>query len=532
VLLSRGHYLRASRGAQRCRVESFWTAFRFTLAVRFFTMPVSRALNKGEGCREDMKSNRKMPALKLRAASLVVSLTATLVTPGLFGRVAASGEDQLANQPKSEYAKRRQALMQNLKDGIVVLIGAREEDLGEVARFRQKNDFMYLTGVETPAAFLMLVPGGLSGGRPASETVFIPPRNPGREKWTGEQLGPGKEAQNIFGVQEVAGSDTFKDRLNELLNSAAFKGEGGAQKAKLYTIIPSDNTAEIQRETHFVARIRQAMPHVAIADVSRVIAEMRKIKSGAEMALLQRAIDITNEGQREAARTIRPGAFEYEAQAAIEAAFIRHGSERLAFPSIVGSGIYSTVLHYNTGRKKIEAGDLVVVDVGAEYSYYTGDITRTFPASGKFTPRQREIYQLVLEAQRAAEKAFTPGVSTLATLHNTAVAAMRASPLRDRQGNTLDKYFIHALCHWLGMDVHDVGGYSTLPAGAVFTIEPGIYIPEEKLGVRIEDDYLVTATGLVKLSRAFPSEPDQIERMMTNSQPSVSAPKSAARGPR
>lgn len=420
--------------------------------------------------------------------------------------------------------------MQKLKDGVVVLIGAREEDLGEVARFRQKNDFMYLTGVETPAAYLMLVPAGLIGGKPASEAVFIPPRNPGHEQWNGEQVGPGKEAENIFGVQEVAGSDTFKDRLNELLNSAAFKGEGGAQRAKLYTIIPAGKTAEIERETHFVARIRQATPHVAIVDVSPIIGEVRKVKSAAEIALLQKAIDITNEGQREAARTIHPGAFEYEAQAAIEAAFTRNGSERPGYPSIIGSGIYSTILHYNTSRKKIQAGDLVVVDVGAEYSYYTGDITRTFPASGKFTPRQREIYQLVLEAQRAAEKAFKPGVSTLAALHSAAVAAMRASPLRDKQGNTLDRYFIHALSHWLGMDVHDVGGYSTLPAGAVFTIEPGIYIPEEKLGVRIEDDYLVTATGLVKLSRALPSEPGEIERMMTNSHPSVSGPRSAARG--
>lgn len=462
-----------------------------------------------------MKPNRKPPALRFRAASLIASIAATLLTPALLCRVKASGEDQLANQPKSEYAKRRQALMQKLKDGVVILIGAREEDLGEVARFRQKNDFMYLTGVETPAAYLMLVPAGLIGGKPASETVFIPPRNPGREQWNGEHLGPGREAENIFGVQEVAGSDTFKDRLNELLNSAAFKGEGVARKAKLYTIIPTGKTAEIERETHFVARIRQATPHVAIVDVSPIIAEMRKVKSAAEITLLQKAVDITNDGQREAARTIRPGAFEYEAQAAIEAAFTRNGSERTGYPSIIGSGIYSTILHYNTSRRRIQAGDLVVVDVGAEYSYYTGDITRTFPASGKFTPRQREIYQLVLEAQRAAEKAFKPGVSTIAALHSAAVAAMRASPLRDKQGNTLDRYFIHALSHWLGMDVHDVGDYSTLPAGAVFTIEPGIYIPEEKLGVRIEDDYLVTATGLVKLSRALPSEPDEIEKMMT-----------------
>ncbi|HSO76083.1 MAG TPA: Xaa-Pro peptidase family protein, partial [Blastocatellia bacterium] len=458
---------------------------------------------------------------KLRRTLMALSIAVTVLAPAFLARVASSGEDQLANQPKSEYAKRRQALMQKLKDGIVVLIGQREEDLGEVARFRQKNDFMYLTGVETPAASLILVPAGLIPGKPASETVFIPPRNPTHEQWNGVQLGPGKEAENIFGVQEVAGSDRFKDRLNDLLNSAAFKGDSGSRRARLYTIIPDGKTAEIERETHFVARIRQATPHVTIIDVSPIIAEMRKVKSAAEIALLQKAIDITSEGQREAARTIRPGAFEYEAQAAIEAAFARNGSERPGFPSIIGSGIYSTILHYNTSRKKIEAGDLVVVDVGAEYSYYTADITRTFPASGKFAPRQREIYQLVLEAQRAAERAFKPGVSTIASLHSTAAGVMRASPLRDSKGNTLDKYFIHGLGHWLGMDVHDSGDYSTLPTGAVFTIEPGIYIPEEKLGVRIEDDYLATDTGLVKLSRALASEPDDVERMMTNTQSAV-----------
>ena len=476
-----------------------------------------------------MKLYSNTRAIRLRATSLALTIAVTFLTPAMVSRAAGPAEDQLANQPKSEYAKRRQALMQKVNDGVVVLIGALEEDLGEVGRFRQKNDFMYLTGVETPAAYLMLVPAGLIPGKPASETLFIPPRNPIHERWTGVQLGPGPEAEKTFGVQEVAGSDKFKDRLNELLSSPAFKGESSAAKAKLYTIVSKGSTAEIERETYFVERIRKSHPHVQIADLSPIVAELRKVKSPFEIALLQKAIDITGESQREAARTIRPGAFEYEAQAAIEAAFTRNGAERPGFPSIIGSGIYSTILHYNTNRKKIEAGDLVVVDIGAEYSYYTADITRTFPASARFTPRQREIYQLVLDAQRAAEKAFKLGESTLATLHRAAAAAMKTSPLRDKQGSTLEKYFIHGSSHWLGMDVHDVGGYSTLPVGAVFTIEPGIYIPEEKLGVRIEDDYLATATGLVKLSRAIPAEADEIERLMTSSQASVSPAKSAAR---
>ncbi|HJQ23611.1 MAG TPA: Xaa-Pro peptidase family protein [Blastocatellia bacterium] len=420
----------------------------------------------------------------------------------------AADDDRLAGIAKSEYRARRERLMAQLKDGVVVMIGAREDEFGEVGRFRQKNDFMYLTGVETPSAYLVLVPAG-TPDRPARETLLIPARNLFQEKWTGPQIGPGAEGQAAFGFQEVADSAKLHDLLNSL-----FKASGARPVTKVYTIIPHGSTADIERETGFVAGLRQNYPGLQIADVAPVIAEMRKVKSPAEIALLQKAIDITAEGQRDAAAQIRPGAFEYEVQAALEAAFTRNGAERPGYPSIVGSGLYSTVLHYDQNRKRIDAGDTIVVDVGAEFSYYTADITRTFPATGKFTPRQREIYQLVLDAQRAAERAFKPGQSTLAQLNQVARDVMKASPLRDRQGNTLERYFIHGLGHWIGMEVHDVGGYGDLPVGAVFTIEPGIYIPEEKLGVRIEDNYLVTEKGLVKLSRAIPSEAGDVERMV------------------
>ena len=451
----------------------------------------------------------------LFALAAAATFTAALFMPATALRAGAVEEGKLANQPMSEYQSRRQRLMEQIKDGVIVLIGAREEDLGEVGRFRQKNDFMYLAGVETPAAYMMLIPAGVVPGKPAQEIVFIPPRNLMHEKWTGPQIGPGAEGEKEFGLQTVADSTTFKDKLRELLNSPAFKPDAAAGKpaAKLYTIIARGPTAEIERETYFVSVVKQMAPETQVVDVSPYIAEMRKVKSEAEIAMLQRAIDITGEAQREASRAIKPGAFEYEVQAALEAAFTRNGSERPGFPSIVGSGFYSTVLHYNENHKKIEAGDMVVVDIGAEYSYYTADITRTYPASGKFTERQRAIYQLVLDAQRAAEKAYKPGVS-LSQLQRVASDTIKASPLRDKQGNTLERYFIHGLGHWLGMDVHDVGNYGNMPVGAVFTIEPGIYIPEEKLGARIEDDYLVTEKGIVKLSARIPSEPDQVERLI------------------
>ena len=432
---------------------------------------------------------------------------------------ATANDEELARQPKSEYRARRQKLMEQVKDGIVVLIGAREDEFGEVGRFRQKNDFMYLSGVETPSAYLMLVPAGLIPGKSAEEVAFIPPRNLFQERWTGVQIGPGPEAEQKFGLQEVAAADKFYARLFDILSGPPFAGNGprGQNSAKLYTLLPKGSMAQLTRERQFVDLMHSAAPQVQLADVEPYLAEMRKIKSPVEAGLLQKAIDITAEGQRDARLKIRPGVYEYEVQAALEAAFTRNGSERPGYPSIVGSGINSTILHYNENHKQIEAGDTIVVDVGAEYSYYTADITRTYPATGKFTPRQREVYQLVLEAQRAAEKAFKPGQMTMSQLLAVAIDVMKTSPLRDKQGNTLDRYFIHGLGHWLGMDVHDVGDYGKpVPVGAVITIEPGIYIPDEKLGVRIEDNYLITETGLVKMSAKIPFEADEIERLMSS----------------
>jgi Xaa-Pro aminopeptidase len=439
-----------------------------------------------------------------------ITLTAAVIIPKVIPNVGASN-DKLANIPKSEYRTRRQKLLDQIKDGVVVMTGAREEDLGEIGRFRQHNDFMYITGVQTPDAYLIFVPPGVIPGKPQRETAFIPPRNIMREKWTGVQLGPGADAERLFGLEEVAPSTAFKDRLSELLTKPPVEGN---RLPRIYTVIPTGPGSDVSRESRFVEMLRQTYPKNEIVDVSRIIAEMRKVKSPSEIELLQKAVDISVEGHRELFRTIKPGAYEYEAQAALEAVWMRLGSERPGYTSIIGSGINGTILHYNENRKRIDAGELVVVDAAAEYSYYTADITRTFPASGKFTPRQREIYQLVLDAQRAAEKAFVPGKSTLSDLQRAAREVMTSSRLRDQHGNTLERYFIHGLVHWIGMDVHDVGNYGVLPAGSVFTIEPGIYLPEEGFGVRIEDNYLVTEKGLVKMSSKLASEPDEIERMM------------------
>jgi Xaa-Pro aminopeptidase len=274
------------------------------------------------------------------------------------------------------------------------------------------------------------------------------------------------------------------------------------------------------REFEFVERVKKELPGVEIASIAGLVSEMRRIKSPSEISLLQKAIDITGEAHRDISLNLRPGMYEYEVQALLEAAFMRNGAERPGFPSIVGSGLYSTILHYNENRKRIDDGDLIVCDIGAEYSMYTADITRTYPANGKFTPRQRAIYQLVLDTQTATAAHFKPGMTNL-DLHAFATEYLRKSPLRakDTDGREygMAHFFIHGLGHALGMDVHDVAdGVHQLQPGEVFTIEPGIYIQTEKLGVRIEDDYLVMPDGtLRKMSEKIPSAPDEIERIIS-----------------
>jgi Xaa-Pro aminopeptidase len=489
----------------------------------------------------------KLRRLLLFATLLCLSLQLVFVSPHTTTANARPGDFwdepgvRLLNQPLSEYRARRQKLMGEIKDGVVVILGNVEESAGVEARYRQNNWMAYLTGVRTPASAVMLVPQGLPSVGGAREIVFIPPRDLSMERWTGVQVAPGDETAKAFGVERVLPTmtggarqasdeetginpnDNLLLKLKEAAALPAFKNAQGQSTMKLYTIAPLAPVNGFVREYRFIERVRKALPGVEIVAgekmITNTLGEMRKVKSAAEMVLLQKAIDITGEAQRDIALHLKPGMYEYEVQALLEAAFTRNGAERPGFPSIVGSGIYSTILHYNENHKKIDDGDLIVCDIGAEYSLYTADITRTYPANGKFTERQRAIYQLVLDTQAAAAAYWKPGMR-LGDLESFSRAFMRKSPLRARDADgkeyTMDYFFIHGLGHWLGMDVHDVGDYMLpIAVGSVFTIEPGIYIPTEKLGVRIEDDYAIMPDNtLRKLSEKIPSAPDDIERLM------------------
>jgi Xaa-Pro aminopeptidase len=253
-----------------------------------------------------------------------------------------------------------------------------------------------------------------------------------------------------------------------------------------------------------------------VRDAAEEVAAVRQIKDPEEIRRLREAVAITGEGLRAAMRAARPGMYEYELEALLEHEFKRRGAERLGFPSIVGSGPNATILHYDENRRATRPGELIVMDVGAEYGYYTADITRTIPVSGRFDPRQRRLYQLVLGAQQAAIDAVRPGTD-FATLNRIAREYMRGHSGNLCGGTGCDRYFVHGLSHWLGMNVHDVGSFARrLEPGMVFTIEPGIYLPDEGLGIRIEDDILVTGTGGEVLSSGIPRTVEDVEAAMAS----------------
>src|SRR5216117_1822353 len=373
-------------------------------------------------------------------------------------------------------AARRRALLARIGRGVVLVPAAHERELErdyvQDNDFRQSNTFFYFTELETQDAWLLLVAGG-----GASETVlFLPPRNPLQERWTGLRLAPDSTAVRLSGIPRVLPLDqTTRDE--QRIRDLAFAGRD----------------------------VRNLRPS---AD------SMRLVKDADEIARMRKAVDISVLGHVAAMQAARPGVWEYEIEAALEAAFRRNGADRVGYPSIVGSGPNSTTLHYDVSRRQTRDGDLVVVDAGAEWGQYTADVTRTFPVNGKFTPRQKTIYDLVLATQQAAFDSTRPG-TTIAQLNRVARDYMRTHSGTLCGAETCDSYFIHGLSHWLGMDVHDVGDYSTLlKAGMVLTIEPGIYLAQESLGVRIEDDVLVTATGAEWLSAKAPRTTAEIERVM------------------
>jgi Xaa-Pro aminopeptidase len=463
-------------------------------------------------------------------------------TPRTPGRVAVPTKAEPAPIANAEFAARRQALAAALADGVILAMGGREPALDYLG-FHQASQFLYLTGVHEPDAALV----GMKRGGTVTWTLFVQPREPSREVWTGRRTGPERAAER-WGLpgrpfNELAGAlDTLLAEVPVL----SVIGDLG---------VPGRATEDGQ----FVAQLKAKHPQLEVRNASPSVSRLRAFKSDAELALIRRAAAITVEAHAAARDHVRADAWEYEADGAVTYTFRRNGAERAAFANIVGSGPNSTTLHYTANQRQMRAGEMVVVDIGANYRGYSADMTRSYPVSGRFTPEQRAVYQVVRDAQAAAERQAVAGnrarlmsdsaTATLAAglarlgLIDSANATFDCGPDGSRQCRQVTLFYMHGLGHGIGLEVHDPDRYyfddGLLAPGSVFTIEPGVYVRENLLetipetprnrayaerlrpllaryaniGVRIEDDYLVTATGLEWLTKS-PREVGEIEAAM------------------
>jgi Xaa-Pro aminopeptidase len=446
---------------------------------------------------------------------------------GLAAAFPAAGQQRREREPNSAYAQRRAKLAAQV-DGPILLVGytGREEESQSYV-FAQEENFYYFTGHNEEGAALLLLPGGktwvpkpetrekmksstVDGGL-APEILFLPAKDRRKEVWNGVRMSP--EDPDIK-PKTGFGTVLPYSELRAIMEVLAL------EFPTVYTILPYQRElGGYPHEKEVVDWLKQAVPQETAKDIRGNITDLRVIKSPTEIALLRPAIDLSIDAQLEAMKMMRPGLWEYQVAAKMVEVHAMGGSEAEAYAPIVGAGPNSTALHYDKLSRKIQDGDIVVMDVGAQYSGYAADITRTIPANGKYTPRQREIYDIVLGAQNAALAALKPGAimgcrDKKNSLFNVAYNYINSHG-QDQHGKPLGQYFIHGLGHNIGLNVHDPGdSCRPLQPGMVVTVEPGIYIPEENLGVRVEDDVLVTDTGYELLSRKLTRDPDEIEEIM------------------
>lgn len=393
-------------------------------------------------------------------------------------------------------------------------------------KFRQDSDFFYLTGFEEPDAIAVIKPS-----KEPRYTLFVRPRDPEREIWDGRRAGV-EGAKKEFGANESFPIVEFDEKLHDILD--------GAEKLYYRLGVNSDLDDTIIRQ---IARMRAVNrkpihPPQTIIDPATIVHELRVVKSTEEIEVMQRAADIAAEAHCEAMKAVRPGMREYEVEAIIERIFRQHGAAGPAYTSIVGAGPNATVLHYINNDGELREGELLLVDAGAEYKGYASDITRTFPISGRYTKAQREIYDLVLKAQKACVELVRPGVTheqlkqhsiEVLTEGMVELGLLKGDPEQLIKDKKHEQFYMHGLGHMLGIDVHDVGRYyygtnsRALEPGVVMTVEPGIYIsvdtkdiPEQYLGigVRIEDDVLCTQNVPRVLTSKVPKEAEEIEALM------------------
>jgi len=431
--------------------------------------------------------------------------------------------------PLEEHLARRRRLAEALGDDAMILAAGRPKVYSRDTeyRFRPDSDFYYVTGFPEPESVLVLRPGA-----DAPATLFVRPRDPAAEVWTGRRAGP-EGAVADWALDQAFPLAELDSKLPDLLD--------GAQRLHYAPWGDEELDAKVRGAIALLRgkeRFGRRAPE-ALVDPGVLLHEMRLVKSDAEIAVLRRACEITAEGHVATMRACRPGLAEYQLQNVLEAFFLERGAPAPGFATIVGGGKNACILHYIENADELRPGELVLVDGGAEYGGYNGDVTRTYPVDGRFTRGQRALYDVVLRALEAGLEATGPGASidgiherTLRVLTEGLVdLGLVEGPVDEAvEQKRFERYFMHRTSHWLGMDVHDVGRYRRegvsrpLVPGMVITVEPGLYVPTDDdsapsdlrgIGVRIEDDVLVTADGHENLTRPFaPVDPDEIERLV------------------
>ena len=429
--------------------------------------------------------------------------------------------------PAEAFARRRRALLDRLGPAAAAVfpaapIAVRSNDVEYP--YRQDNDFLYLTGFPEPEAVCLLLPG-----HPREEFVlFVRPRDPERETWTGRRAGV-EGALATYGAQAAYTIDKLDEKIGEYVS----------EREQLYCTFSRDALFN-QRVVGWMRQWQQLRPRsgkgpTAVLDPAEIVHELRLIKDDGELACMRKAIAIAAAGHEAALRAVHGDMYEYEIEALLDYTFRRHGAGGPAYPSIVATGANATILHYTTNNQQLRRDELLLIDAGAEYAGYCADITRTFPVARAFTAPQAAIYDLVLQAQLAEIEVIRPGVR-VDEPHARAVdvlvdGLLALGLLHGDRADIVSRelyrpFYMHRTSHWLGLDVHDVGKYKldgqarTLEPGMVLTVEPGLYIGADRtdvsheyagIGVRIEDDVLVTATGHEVLSAAVPKRRADIE---------------------
>ena len=417
--------------------------------------------------------------------------------------------------------------------------------------YRQDSNFLYLTGVDQPESILVVMPGN----RSRREILFIREADARREHWEGHSL-TAAEATAKSGIAAVLTTTQFEPFIAAMLSKRPWGGDGdeyasffaalGDSRARLSLLLEPQRTlsAPPGPTRTFADNLRDRFFGFTVHDATPILSELRQIKTAYEQEVLRKSVAISSDAHKAGMREAAPGKFEYEVEAAIENVYLRNGAMSWGYPSIVGSGPNSTILHYNQSSRKMESGDVLLVDAAANYQGYTGDITRTYPVNGTFSREQREIYDIVLAAQDAGIAAAKAG-NRVADIQAACDQILRAGLVKlglatESTGQQFKVWATHGVSHWIGMDVHDVGTVATLAPGMAFVIEPGIYVREaalealpktaenlafidkvrpmvqkyKNIGVRIEDSFLLTDKGLERLSAGVPRTIEDIERLM------------------